>query len=161
MEDWTELPLGCTAASGQINCGLSGGIYVDCTSCKNGYDLVSQSVTVLATTYTYGTCNKSLIIGPTCPSECSSSSWTSAGSGKEVRCKLMATTASCQYRCAANYYGDGTTCTSCGSYNGLAGTSSAGSTSASSCCISSGSTHSFSDTAGSGTATISSTCCAS
>lgn len=160
IEDVTELPFGCAAASRQINCGASVGVFVDCTSCKSNYNFETKTVTVNALeSYTYGTCNRIAVVVQ-CPSACTSTSWTDAGSGKEARCVINLNSASCEYRCAAGYYGNGTTCTSCaslGAYNGLYGSSSAGSTS---CCISSGSTYSFSDTAGSGTATISSTCCA-
>ncbi|MBP3340184.1 MAG: hypothetical protein J6L47_00775 [Alphaproteobacteria bacterium] len=161
IEGYTELPLGCTAASRQINCGTTGGVYVDCTACSSGYNLESQTVTVNALeSYTYGTCQRTVVIVE-CPSECTSTSWTSAGTGKQVRCVKNITSALCQYRCAANYYGNGTTCTACPRYNGVSGTCAAGSTSVSSCCIASGTSISFSDTKGSGTEKLTAQCCAS
>ena len=160
IEDYTELPIGCAAASRQINCGTSGGVYVDCTSCKSGYNFESKSVTSYGTTYTYGTCNRTAVI-VSCPSACTSTSWTDAGTGKQVRCVKTITSASCLYRCAANYYGNGTTCTACPRYNGVSGTCAAGSTSVSSCCIASGTSISFSDTKGSGTEKLTAQCCAS
>ena len=161
IEDVTELPFGCTAASRQINCGASVGVFVDCTSCKSNYNFETKTVTVNALeSYTYGTCNRIAVVVQ-CPSACTSTSWTSAGTGKQVRCVIDLNSASCEYRCAANFYGNGTTCTACPRYNGVSGTCIAGSTSVSSCCIASGTSFSFSDTKGSGTETLSSQCCAS
>ncbi|MBQ8368333.1 MAG: hypothetical protein IJX43_04745 [Alphaproteobacteria bacterium] len=157
--------LGCLYVTRTINCGTTLGTYTDCGTCAENYTRTERTAEISSTeSYTYYTCARALITVVTCPTECTSESWTDNGDGKEIRCVKGTLSASCEYRCAAGYYGNGTTCTSCaslGDYNGLYGSSSAGSTSASSCCISSGSTYSFSDTAGSGTAQISSTCCAS
>ncbi len=150
---------GCSSLTRVINCGTYG-VFKDCAVCSSGYNRIAQTVSSALETYTYYVCQKALL-PVTCPSTCSSTSWTSAGSGKEVRCVKGTTSASCEYRCAANYYGNGTTCTACPSFNGIAATSSAGSTSCSGCCIASGSTYSFSDGVGSGNATITSTCCCS
>ncbi len=152
----------CARVTAFVNCGTAyGGTYVDCATCNSGFTRAQVTVSIGSETLSYYTCQGGLLPIVQCPSACTSESWTSAGSGKEVRCVMGISSASCEYRCAANYYGNGTTCTACPSYNSIAGTSSAGSTSASSCCIASGSTYSFSDTVGSGTAKISSKCCAS
>ena len=157
----------CSQVSAYINCGTLYGTFVDCYTCDSGCTRTQKTATVNYETFSYYACEDCSTLIPiivTCPLECPEETWTDNGTGKEIRCVKTDLSASCEYRCAANYYGNGTTCTSCaslGDYNGLYGSSSAGSTSASSCCISSGSTYSFSDTAGSGTATISSTCCAS
>ena len=154
----------CSNVTGYINCGLDG-TFVDCYTCNSGCTRTQKTATVNYQTFSYYSCElcntKPIIPLVTCPLECTNEDWSSNGTGKEKRCVKTDLSASCEYRCAANYYGNGTTCTACPPYNGIAGTSSAGSTSVSSCCIASGATYSFSDTAGSGTAKISSTCCAS
>ena len=152
--------IGCSDVARTITC--TNETYIDCNTCRSGYTRSVTTITVSSNeSYTIGVCTKNTV---SCPSTCSSESWTTSTNGREVRCVKSSSTATCEYRCAAGYYGSGTSCASCqgaGSYNGLIGTSSAGSTSVSSCCILRGSTFSFSDDKGSGTATISSTCCAS
>ena len=150
----------CASVTAFVNCGTSyGGTYVDCGTCNSGLERTYTTRDIGGETLGYYTCSRAAIILG-CDTECADyTSWTAISGGRETYCDSSFFT--CRYRCAANYYGDGTTCTACPSYNGIAGTSSAGSTSVSSCCISSGSTYSFSDGVGSGTATISSTCCAS
>ncbi|MBP3340763.1 MAG: hypothetical protein J6L47_03815 [Alphaproteobacteria bacterium] len=150
----------CASVTAFVNCGTSyGGTYVDCGTCESGHDRTYTTRDIGGETLGYYTCSRSLIIIG-CDSECADyTSWTAISGGRETYCDLSWGT--CRYRCAANYYGDGTSCSPCTSYNGIAATSPAGSMSESSCCISSGSTYSFSDGVGSGTATITSTCCAS
>ena len=138
----------------------------ECRACEGDFELTELEADIPGCfTMTYQGCAEGCAKCDDCVSD---TSWSAAGAGYEKKvtrtcdCGYCDETAS--YRCAANYYGsssNGTSgCTACPSYNGIAGTSSAGSTSASACCISSGATYSFSDTAGSGTAKISSTCCA-
>ena len=148
---------GCSSLTRVINCG-TGGVYQDCAQCSTGYTRTANTLETSLETYTYYTCTRSAV-SVTCPTSCTSTSWTSAGTGKQVRCVKNITSALCQYRCAANYYGNGITCTACPRYNGVSGTCAAGSTSCSACCISSGTSFSFSDTAGSGTAKTTQTCC--
>ena len=80
--------------------------------------------------------------------DCDSTSWASAGSGRESRIEATCSNGTCTkdtlYRCAAGYYGNGTTCTVCPG----GGTSPAGTTAVSGCYIPSG--QSFSDGTGSG-----------
>ncbi len=142
-----------------------------CTSCNTDYTLTSKtgSVSGCSNTITYKSCEKAACNN--CNGNCLSTGWTSASTGYEQKVTSLCNTSTCtctettSYRCAAGYYGSPSSnlsgCSKCPSYNGIDGTSSAGSTSASSCCIASGSTYSFSDTVGSGTAKISSKCCAS
>ncbi|MBR5566778.1 MAG: hypothetical protein IKW09_01585 [Alphaproteobacteria bacterium] len=139
-----------------------------CTECEYGMDLTYSEYSSLSCSlkFGYNVCESDCANCTNCISD---TSWSSAGTGYQKKVTRTCDCGTCKqttsYRCAANYYGsssNGTSgCTACPSYNGIAGTSSAGSTSASSCCISSGATYSFSDTAGSGTAKISSKCCAS
>ncbi len=139
-------------------------LVTSCKSCADGYYISDTSAysSVCAATYSYRTCVKC----PDC-TNCTESEgiWSTIGSGRQQKVTTTCDCGTCKtnysYRCAANYYGNGTTCTACPSYNGIAGTSSAGSSTVSSCCISSGSTYSFSDTIGSGNYKITSTCCAS
>ncbi|MBQ8042180.1 MAG: hypothetical protein IJ273_02510 [Alphaproteobacteria bacterium] len=143
-----------------------------CTSCNTGYTLTSKtgSVSGCSNTISYKSCEQSSSCN-NCNGECLSTGWTSAGTGYEKRVASLCNESKCtcdettSYRCAAGYYGSPSGnmsgCTKCPSYNGIAGTSSAGSTSVSSCCISSGSRYSFSDDIGSGAAIILSACCAS
>ena len=129
------------------------GIYV-CTSCASGYSLVSDSLdrpSGCSNSYTYTYCKQNCTGCSNCTSD---TTWSSNGTGKE---KLTTRTCSCntcntstQYRCAAGYYGNGTTCTACPS----GGTSSAGTTTVGGCCATS-----FSDTKGSGN--YNRKCCAS
>lgn len=83
------------------------------------------------------------------PSTCKSGSWVSNGTGKEKQQVKQWDCNKCSdygynYRCAAGYYGNGTTCTVCPG----GGTSPAGTTTVSGCYIPSG--RSFSDGTGSG-----------
>ncbi len=145
----------------------------ECASCTGSATLETGSVSVPSgyaaafgcDTITYKYCSCSL--------SCSSISWTACGGNSTIQYKHGAgsTGDSCsctynnEYRCAAGYYGSPSSCTSgctkCPSYNGVSGTSSAGSTSVSSCCIASGTSIDFSDTKGSGTEKLTAQCCAS
>ena len=132
-----------------------------CDKCDDGY------VRQLATNH--NCTNISSVYECVCAgcSDCSSTSWTSAGTGKETRiyaqCNCNTCQKSTQYRCAAGYYrssgsGSSTVCTRCPSSGGVYGTSAAGSTAITSCYLPSGTTVSFSDSAGSGTAKYTSDC---
>ncbi|MBQ8041939.1 MAG: hypothetical protein IJ273_01270 [Alphaproteobacteria bacterium] len=153
----------CSQVSSYINCG-NNGTFVDCYTCNSGCTRTLKTQTIDYESFQYYACENCGTIIPiivTCPLECTSEDWTSNGTGKQIRCVKGTRSASCEYRCAANFYGDGTTCTACPRYNGVSGTCAAGSTSVSSCCIASGTSISFSDTKGSGTEKLTAQCCAS
>ena len=122
-----------------------------CNTCQSGYGLVQKSVSLSPscepTFYACATCTG-------CSNCTSDTTWSSNGTGKEkltIRtCNCNTCSTSTQYRCAAGYYGNGTTCTACPS----GGTSSAGATTVGGCCATS-----FSDTKGSGN--YNPKCCAS
>ena len=124
-----------------------------CDQCKSGYTQKQVILPLSASCSTgYYVCEEVKCTG--CSNCASDTTWSSAGTGKE---KLTTRTCNCNtcnestsYRCAAGYYGNGSTCTACPS----GGTSSAGATTVGGCCATT-----FSDTKGSGK--YNPTCCAS
>ncbi|MDE6477872.1 MAG: hypothetical protein K2L94_01330 [Alphaproteobacteria bacterium] len=60
------LPVGCAETGGGMNC--YGTDYINCTSCKSGYSLRTNSQTIrcgaVSTEITYGTCLRDMIIQP-------------------------------------------------------------------------------------------------
>ncbi len=178
------------AAQG-MNCATSSttcyGDYkvLTCNSCNSNYTRTQQTTSVSGcdNTVTYYTCKSNSIGGGdsgsscngTC-TDCTSTGWTSAGTGYEQQTNATCNTNTCvcskntSYRCAFNYYKTATimclfggSCTGCSpcpthSASGYTGSSSAGATDATQCSISSFKSWSFSDSKGAGTERFASTC---